>query len=97
MGWRLQKTEIATPAGIKQEHPLHPKAPAHRRWSPRAIKGLGYIVTDKGPQQQWLYEIRKTRALVCERRLGTAKCGASAAVFLGMGWDREMERADVGG
>ena len=49
LGWRLQKTEIATLAEIKQEHPLHPRAPAHLRWSLTAIKGLVCMVTDKGP------------------------------------------------
>jgi len=29
MGWRLQKTAIATPAGTKQELPIYCKAPAH--------------------------------------------------------------------
>ena len=32
---------MATPAGIKQEFPIYPKAPAHLRWSSRAIRGLG--------------------------------------------------------
>jgi len=61
LGWRLQKAVIATPAGIKQVFPiLYPKAPAHLEWPSRALKGLVYMVTDKGPQQQWLYEIGKS-------------------------------------
>jgi len=39
IGWRLQKQEVATPAGIRQAFPIHP----------RAIKGLVYLVTGKGP------------------------------------------------
>jgi len=50
MGWRTQKTVIATPAGIKQEFPIYPKAPAHIKWSPMAVKGLVYMITDKGPR-----------------------------------------------
>lgn len=46
MGWRLQKAVIATPAGIKQELPIYPKIPVH------LVKGLVYMVTDKGPQRQ---------------------------------------------
>jgi len=57
IGWRTQKKAIATPAGIKQGFPVYPKAPAHMKWSPRAVKGLVYMVTDKGPQRQWLWEI----------------------------------------
>ena len=40
VGWRSQKTVIATPAGIKQEFPIYPKAPAYPKWSSRAVKGL---------------------------------------------------------
>jgi len=54
MGWRMQKKVIATPAGIKQEFTIYPKAPAHLKWSPMAVRGLVYMVTDKGPQRQWL-------------------------------------------
>jgi len=46
MGWRLQKTTIATPAGIKQEFPIYPGAPAHLKGSARTVKGLVYMVTD---------------------------------------------------
>jgi len=65
MGRRTQKTAIATPAGIKQEFPIYPKAPAHMKWSPMAVKGLVYMVTDKG---QWLWEIGKSeeRWFVCD-------------------------------
>jgi len=52
-GRRTQETEISTPAGIKQEFPVYPKAPAHMKWPPRAVKGLVYMITDKGPQRQW--------------------------------------------
>jgi len=40
-------------------------ATAHLRWSRRALKGLVYMVTDKGPQQQWLYEIGKLEEPWC--------------------------------
>ena len=50
LGWRMQKIVIAaTPAGIKQEFPIYPKALAHLKWSSMALKGLVYMVTDKGP------------------------------------------------
>jgi len=68
MGYRLQKPDIATPAGIKTEFPIYPKAPRHMKWGAKAIKGLVYIITDKGPQQQWLWEIGKSDnpACVCD-------------------------------
>ena len=65
VGWRSQKTVIATPAGIKQEFPIYPKAPAYLKWSSRAVKGLVYMVTDRGPQQQWVYEVGKSEEPWC--------------------------------
>jgi len=65
MGWRMHKPDIVTPAGIKQAHSIYPKAPAHLRWPTRAIKGLVYIVTDKGPQRQWLWEIGRAEDAYC--------------------------------
>jgi len=62
------KPDIVTPAGIKTEFPIYPRAPKHMRWKAKAIKGLVHMVTDKGPQQQWLWEIRKSEnpACVCD-------------------------------
>ena len=65
MGWRLQKKNIATPAGIRQHFPIYPKAPRHMNWSKMAIRGLVYMVTDKGPQRQWLWEIGKSEDPRC--------------------------------
>jgi len=65
MGWRLMEKSIATPAGIKQEFPIYPKAPPHLKWSRQAVRGLVYMVTDKGPQRQWLWEIGKSEEQWC--------------------------------
>jgi len=54
-GRRGRQAGMATPGGIKQEFPIYPRASAHLSWSPAALKGLVYMVTDKGPQQQWLW------------------------------------------
>ena len=69
MGQRRQRPMVATPAGIKQRFPIYPKAPAHLRWRPRAVKGLVYMVTDKGPQRQWMWDIGKEEEqwCVCDR------------------------------
>ena len=45
MGWRLHEKDIVTPAGIKQQFPVYPKAPAHIKWSRAAVRGLVYMVT----------------------------------------------------
>jgi len=56
---------VATPQGIKQEFPVYPRAPAHFGWTATAMSGLVYMVTDKGPQQQWLWEIGKADTQWC--------------------------------
>ena len=65
MGRRMHQPDIATPAGIKRAYHIHPKAPAHLRWSTRAIKGLAYMDTDKRPQRQWVKEMGKTEVPWC--------------------------------
>jgi len=59
---------VATPQGIKQEFPVYTRAPTHFGWTGAALRGLVYMVTDKGPQQQWLWEIGKvdTQWCVCD-------------------------------
>jgi len=69
--------------GIKQEFPIFPTAPAHFRWSARAVKGLVYMVTDKGPQQQWLWEIEKSDEQWCVCDGWTPQ---NAAHLLGCPW-----------
>jgi len=50
----LYKQTCVELVGIKQEFPVYLRALAHMRRSPMAVKGLVYMVTDKGPQRQWL-------------------------------------------
>ena len=64
-GRRRKQAGIATPGGIKQEFPIYPRAPAHLSWSSAAVKGLVYMVTDKGSQAQWLWEIGKVDTQWC--------------------------------
>jgi len=67
--WR-SAAGIATPWGMKQDFPIYPRAPAHISWSATALRGLAYMVTGKGPQQQRLWEIGKadtgTQWCVCD-------------------------------
>ena len=41
-----------TPAGIRQAFPIHTK-PGHLKWHRQSVKGLTYIVTDRGPMKAW--------------------------------------------
>jgi len=63
MGWRMNKPDVATPAGFRQAHPIHSKEPKHMLWFTRAIKGLVYMGTDKGPQRKWVWEAGKAEEL----------------------------------
>jgi len=65
MGTRILKPDIRTLADIRQAFPLHSKAPKHMGWSMMALRGLAYLVTDKGPQRQRLKEMGKTEDLSC--------------------------------
>ena len=93
LGRRLGRTEIATPAGIKQRFPIYPKAPAHMKWSQLAVKGLVYMVTDKGPQRQWMWEIGKSeeRWCVCERWVAQNAAHLMGCTWVGDGKGRTWE------
>jgi len=64
-GKRMHKPDIVTPAGIRQDHRPHAGAPAHLKWNRAAIRGLTYMITDKGPQAGWLKEIGKAEDARC--------------------------------
>jgi len=44
---------------------LHAGVPAHLHWSRQAIRGLTWMITDKGPQPQWMREIGKVDDASC--------------------------------
>ena len=47
------RPDRVTPAGIRQEFPIHTK-PKHLGWSRQSLKGLVYVMTDRGPLNRWL-------------------------------------------
>jgi len=65
MGQGMHMPDIATPAGIRQAHRLHTRAAAYLKWSRWAVRGLTYVITDKGPQAQWLKTIGKREDASC--------------------------------
>jgi len=64
-GKRMHMPDTATPAGIRQSFKLHGGGPEHLNWSWWAIRGLTYMVTDKGPQAQWVKTIGKVDDARC--------------------------------
>jgi len=69
-GSLLQKPNLATPASIKQAHPLYQHSSPVKSWDRQALKGLTYIVTDRGPFRHWLHHIGKAGD-------GKCKCGVT--------------------
>jgi len=91
MGWHIQQLDIVTPAGIRQAHPLHPKAPAHLFALVHQSDQRPSLYSDgQGPSKTVALGDRKSRrlALVCDG------CTAQNAAHLQQcrGW--EMEWAD---
>jgi len=92
-GERRSAAGIATPWGIKQEFPLYPRAPAHISWTAAARRGLVYMVTDKGPQHQWLWEIGKvdTQWCVCDGWTPQNAAHLMRCTWVGDGMGRTQE------
>ena len=61
----MQRVSEVTPAGIRHDFPIHRK-PKHLAWSRKAVKGLTYIVTDRGPLKRWLWIIGRAQDQTCE-------------------------------
>ena len=58
------KVDKITPAGVRQDFPIHSK-PKHLGWSRKAVKGLSYVVTDRGPLKRWLKVIGREESDMC--------------------------------
>lgn len=61
----MQVAERITPAGIRQDFPIHSK-PAHLSWSQSAVKGLTYVVTNRGPLKRWMWVIGRSDEQNCQ-------------------------------
>ena len=60
----MQLADMITPAGIRQDFPIHTKR-KHLGWSRKAVKGLTYILTDRGPMKRWLRVIGRAQEQAC--------------------------------
>ena len=60
-----QRASILTPAGIRQDHPVHSKPP-HLKWTRRQLKGLTYMITDRGPMKHWQWVIKRADNPFCQ-------------------------------
>jgi len=99
MGERMHWPDIVTPAGFRQAFSLHGRAPSHLRWNRVTLRGLTYLVTDKGPQRQWLKGIGKVDDPNCVCDGWTPQNAAHLLVcpWVGDGVGRSWEQAQEGG
>ena len=61
----MNEASQITPAGIRQDHPIHSK-PKHLSWTRRQVKALTYVVTDRGPLKRWLFVIGRSAEQLCQ-------------------------------
>ena len=61
----MARPDKVTPAGIRQEFPIHTK-PRHLKWHRQSVKGLTYIVTDRGPMRAWQKVIGRREDNLCD-------------------------------
>ena len=55
---------VLTPAGIKHDHQMHSKG-AHLKWTRKQLRGLTFIVTDRGPMKRWQWIIKRADHQLC--------------------------------
>ena len=61
----MQLTNLITPAGIRQDHRIHSK-PKHLQWTRKQLRGLSFIVTDRGPMKRWRWIIGRAEEQTCQ-------------------------------
>lgn len=62
------KADAMTPAGIGHDFRIHEK-PKHLKWTKKAVKGLTYITTDRGPMKRWLTVIGREQSDLSQTRV----------------------------
>ncbi|KAF8416439.1 hypothetical protein EV426DRAFT_721797 [Tirmania nivea] len=56
VGRRMLRPDVITPAGIRQAFPMG-RPSKQTKWNREALRGLTYMVTDRGPQRWWLHKV----------------------------------------
>ncbi|KAF8415775.1 hypothetical protein EV426DRAFT_661913 [Tirmania nivea] len=56
VGSRMLRPDIVTPAGIRQAFPMG-RPSKQAKWNREALRGLTYIVIDRGSQRWWLHKM----------------------------------------
>ena len=61
----MQAVNLITPAGIRHDHRIHSKA-EHLNWTRKQLRGLSFIVTDRGPMKRWQWVIGRAEEQTCQ-------------------------------
>ena len=61
----MHQPNVLTPAGIRHNHRNHCKG-AHLKWTRKQLRGLTFIITDRGPMQRWQWVIRRADDPFCQ-------------------------------
>jgi len=71
------------------------RAPGQLKWNRVALRGLTYLVTDKGPQRQWLEEMGKVDdpSCVCDGWTPQNAAHLMVCSWVGDGVGRSWEQA----
>ena len=59
------RPSILTPAGIRHDHCVHTK-PSHLKWTRKQLRGLTFIITDRGPMKRWQWVIKRADDPFCQ-------------------------------
>ncbi|KAF8418326.1 hypothetical protein EV426DRAFT_700547 [Tirmania nivea] len=64
VGRRMLRPDVITPAGIRQAFPMG-RPSKQTKWNREALRGLTYMVTDRGPQRWWLHKVGRADDSSC--------------------------------
>ena len=87
--------DVMTPAGVRHDHQIHAK-PKHLRWSRKAVRGLVFVTTDRGPLKSWLKVIGRSQDDKCQCGEVQNAVHVRRCVLVGDGKGRTMEECQQG-
>ena len=60
----MQSANLITPVGIRHDHRIHSKQ-EHMNWTRKQLRGLSFIITDRGPMKRWQWIIGRADEQTC--------------------------------
>lgn len=95
IGQLMHLPDTPTPAGIRRPYRIHEVSKQVRSRDSEALKGLSYIVTDRGPTSGWLKTIGRLEDGTCKLCEGVLQNSAHlrSCSGIGDGKGRPIEQA----